>query len=244
MPTGSEAEFVVRGTRARVPLFPTGSSEFKLVSESFEEFRAVPRLYSFDRMRVYQNVIENKINEKLPKNYLHELGSNLSWIVLAFPDVRDIVNKILKYVADARILPSTVGISIESDEIVIHPILASDTVLRLAYYLTALYSNARASSDITPVVMIEEPEAHFSPMSFDDIVKLVDELKEKVVLLFSTHSPDLLSKLFWEVKDTKIFYVYKEGGESKICEFLFEEYPGSSVDLIEEKAEVKEYCKR
>ena len=130
---------------------------------------------------VLHDIMNNMINERPPKDYLHEHASNLSWILIEFPEVREKVNSILSSIARTKVLPSTSGISIEIDNIAISQHLTSDTVLRILYYIEAIYSNVKFAEvhKLTPIVMLEEPESHMSPLPFNDIVNIFNEAKEK-----------------------------------------------------------------
>jgi len=65
--------------------------------------------------------------------------------------------------------------------------------------------------------------------------------------MISTHNPNLLSQIYWNTNETKFFYVYfEEGKGTRVCELNYEEFGGTSFDLIEEPdpKKVVKYCKR
>ncbi len=208
----------------------------------------VPRLYSFDRFNVYLNVSRNIVSSQLPPNYLHENATNMAWILTQMRGVLHELNNILDQYVGVRVVPSIMDVKfMRRDEEVAHTaLLASDTVVRLTYYLTALLSNTRKEVDgkvFIPILLLEEPEAHLSPLPFDKITELLSRIEAPVVI--TTHSPHLAASVFNNIIDTKVYFLRLEKGETKFYElkepsFIFHDIIGKGDEVLDEMIKLGE----
>ncbi len=188
----------------------------------------VPRLYSFDRMFVFQNIIKGNIVSRLPP-YPHEKGINLAWQLYTKKDVLNETNIILKSLSDLSAIPSPTGLEFLKESKGIPAPLVSDTILRIVYFTVALLGNSKTTK-IKPVVMLEEPECHMSPISHEKIAELVLKSIDKGnSVILTTHDPILASRIY-EKTDARVFYFWKEGIYTRACEV---EEPELFSDMIE-----------
>ncbi len=193
-----------------------------------------PRLYSFDRMGIYEVVLKGLISSKLPP-YPHERGINLAWILYSRSTVFNEVNSLVRELAKLNVVTSPKSFDLVKGSRAVPAALASDTVIRCIYYSTALLGNVPTSYDATtirPIVMLEEPESHLSPLPRKTIVEVVKKSVENGnVLVMSTHDPILAAELYESVKGTKVLYFRMEDDVTKVCEVR--EF-GLFSDLLEE----------
>ncbi|NPA85113.1 MAG: ATP-binding protein [Crenarchaeota archaeon] len=180
-----------------------------------------PRLYAFDRMGVYQNVLKENLFSRKP-NYPHEKGINMAWLLYTNPTLLNSVNELLSRFARLKLIASTKSFELVRNSKAVPPALASDTVIRTIYNALALLGNSAdnvGGCKLRPIIMMEEPEAHFSPMPFPKVRELISKSLDKgnrVVL--STHEPTLAAEIYYNLEDVKVLYIKMVDGASQVCE--------------------------
>lgn len=179
-----------------------------------------PRLYGFDRLGALVYIMYGLTGRRYPYSYLDERGVNLAMILYNNKDILEEVNRIISSISGIRVLPLVDGrLAFIDAEVDVGASSISDTVLRILYGLVALYSNRPASREgleVTPIVMLEEPEAHMYPIVYDHLADSVVEAAEAgSFVVVSTHS-GRLAELLWERArapvSTHVYYIARAPG--------------------------------
>jgi len=182
------------------------------------------RLYGYERYGIetrVEQVTRCANNTCLqPRDVLAETGHNLAHMASSSP-------KPLRWLQDW--LSDAIGAPIEirvrtrmpkevlffSREIEVPTRLLSDTLLRVLYYLLALYTAARHTKQYglkgRVLVLLEEPEARAFPYSFELLAAGIREaLNAGAYIALTTHNGLLLSKLLDTVRSEElaVYYMY------------------------------------
>ncbi len=214
-----------------------------------------PRLYSFDRMAVFQ-VIRGIPGDRYPL-YLEEHGRNLGWLLYTnnriFEEVREIVRSLsdleLRVLSDGRLVFFD-GLRDVSTSTV------SETVLRIVYTLVGLATAKRLKRGIElpdeteaggvsvvgmerikevqlePVVALEEPEAHVYPIAYNYLVDAIKQASKRALVLVATHSWNL-AQLLWEKTGATIYYTVRTEEGTRVYRVDMEKAVEEDVDLEE-----------
>ncbi|MEB2835755.1 MAG: hypothetical protein GSR80_000593 [Desulfurococcales archaeon] len=136
-----------------------------------------PRLYSFDRMNILSNIINGLTDSLYPLSYLDEKARNMAWLLYRNQRVLDAVNDVLSRISGVTISPLSSGkLAFYDGKREVGPVSVSDSVVRMAYSLTALLAASPTEYDgvkAIPLVMLEEPESHVYPIAFTSLVDAV-----------------------------------------------------------------------
>jgi predicted ATPase len=184
------------------------------------------KLYGFDRYGLNMSFHSYvKTGSAYPQNILSELGRNAMRIMRIVQDVIiDINNTIVSELdlkTEFQVLRSG-AITLFDHYYEVDPVLSSDTLFRVLYYLSALRSSLNYVKihglEKRLLILLEEPEAHSFPYFFDMLVKAVERVSEIAYVILTTHNSMLVSKLWEGVKNLKTYYVYRDsyGGTKSI----------------------------
>ena len=206
----------------------------------------LPRLYGFDRVAAAGFISRGATTARFPF-YLLEDASNLGFLLYTRGDVRERVKEFVEEYTNIRVEPLSDGrLAFFDGDREVGYSSVSDTVARLLYTLTALYSNTpytlqvgfetwEGTLAIRPLIVLEEPEAHVYPLAFTGLKEAVmDSLARGNLVAITTHS-GRLAQAFWEEADEKgvkavVYYLYRErGGPTQIYKVSME----ALADMIE-----------
>jgi len=185
------------------------------------------RLYGYDRYALTQ-----KLPDVLKYSPTHEVSdilfedsSNIVSVLNAYERILWTINEWFESLdirIDLRLLRD--GKVVVFDYVKEMPLrLLSDTVGRILYYITALYTciqyvKAYGLRDRL-ILMLEEPEAHVFPYSFQLLVNLIKEASKEMFVVLTSHNGSFVSHLWDRVKDVKTYYTYRDKrGSTKIVE--------------------------
>lgn len=184
-----------------------------------------PRLYGFDRLRAIDNIISGRTGAPYPISYLDERAINISRLLYVNDNILKEINDIIEELSGIRVEPLSDGrLAFFDHEKEIGASSISDTVLRLLYGLTALLAtkpiNKRIQTldielNITPIVMIEEPEAHMYPVAFNYLAEKIHEsINKGNKVIITTHSGKL-AQVLWEYNirnrhNVYVYYIYRD----------------------------------
>ncbi len=186
-----------------------------------------PRLYGFDRMHVVENIIYGEITQRYPIYYLEEHGRNLGPYLYASDETLDTINDIIGELSGVTVKPLSDGrLAFFDGDKEVGASSISDTVLRIIYGVAALLPRSHPGIElgdrelsVSPIIMLEEPEAHMYPIAY---TKLVEAIKESISrdnhVIITTHSGRLAVALWEKIgEDLKAYYVYRDiGGPTQI----------------------------
>ncbi len=188
------------------------------------EAAAESRLYGYERYS-----IEARINDitvcgndscRQPRDILAETGYNLAYMASKSPLalrrlqnwLREDIEVPIEVKAKRRIVDEVTFFLKETE---VSPKLLSDTLLRVLYYLLALYTAARYTRRYSlqgrMLVLLEEPEARAFPYSFEVVTRGISEaLDAGAYVVLTTHNGLLLSKLLDTVREDElaVYYMY------------------------------------
>ncbi|MCE4625717.1 MAG: AAA family ATPase [Desulfurococcales archaeon] len=188
--------------------------------ESIPRYVMVPRLYGFDRMGVVWNIMYGYTGSKYPFSYVEERATNLGWILYNNDDLLEDVNEIIESsIRGLSIEPLSNGrLAFKDHGKDVGPVSVSDTVLRMLYAITTLISSKpiryeQSDTIISPLIMLEEPEAHIYPLVYSKLVYTFrDALMHGSKILVTTHSGNLAERLWEEYNSSwnvRIYFVYR-----------------------------------
>ena len=135
------------------------------------------------------------------------------------------------------------------------PRLLSDTLGRVLYYVTALYTcmeyaQIKSMKDKL-VILLEEPEAHVFPYSFQLLVDILKEATQSFYVVLTTHNGSFISHLWNKLKDVKTYYVFREQktGATVVTELDIEKLAkdlvtGNELLLLTPKEVTRKYIKQ
>ncbi len=186
------------------------------------------RLYGYERFGVNTRINEVMSFSEIDNSYKYTLAEDASNITLVLNSATMILDKInewleslgaaLKVIYDKR----KMELLFLKDSISLTPSLASDAVLRMIYYLSALRSAIMVKKIYnveTNIIMLEEPGAHVFPYSFDLLGEAIKSVVDNGInVIISTHNNLLVSKL-WDLlpeKNIATYYVYEKPREGTI----------------------------
>ncbi len=203
---------------------------------------AAPRLYSFDRLGVYLTISQDKVGYQLPPTYLHERAINIAWILTQRRGVLEKLNEVLEEYAKVKVIPTLrdVRFSKVNDSVAHSAQLASDTAIRIAYYITAVLSNKLEMPPLKPILLIEEPEAHIYPLPLRKFIETIKESDLRVVI--TTHDPRVASEFYNAVEDCRVYFVKLEKDKSRFYEMKEPSY--IFHDIIEKEEVFDEMIKK
>jgi len=171
----------------------------------------------FSNLKFYRFIVrENYSNQKsdflLPPN-----GDNLLAAVLARKDLRATVKQIFDRFGLALVFEPHEGkIKVQKqleDIIVAFPYsLASETLQRLVFYLTAIHSNKDA------ILTFEEPEAHAFPYYTKYLAEIIALNKNDNQYFMSTHNPYFLLSILEKTpkNEVAVFLTHLENYQTKV----------------------------
>ncbi|MEM2971447.1 MAG: AAA family ATPase [Candidatus Bathyarchaeia archaeon] len=191
-------------------------------SRFLEDFRK----FKFYRFRVRSDFPNKRSDFLNPPD-----GDNLFAVVVARKDLRSILKQIfgsfgLTLAFELHENKIRVQKQLEEDIVISFPYsLASETIQRLVFYLTAIYSNKNS------VLAFEEPEAHAFPYYTKYLAEIIAQNKNNNQYFISTHNPYfLLSALEKAPKDeVAVFCTRLEDYQTKV-KALTEEQIGEILE--------------
>lgn len=177
----------------------------RLASPSGRGYLA-PRLYSYDLL-AYDNVAQGRTGASEPRSYLAEDASNLGTLLASMPWLLDEINRVAAELAGAelRVLLDR-RVSVFAGYVEVGPGEAATTVLRLAYYYSAV--RALGPQDAIPIVGLDDPEAHMSIGAVEELADAITNASERAIFLVATHSPVLVSRLAGALGEERLGVVY------------------------------------
>ncbi len=236
-------------TKLKVSGWPLGESNIIDVTGGYNGrslWIPLPRLYGFDRAVAAGFISRGATTARFPF-YLLEDASNLGFLLYTRGDVRVRVKELVEGYTNIRVEPLSDGrLAFFDGDREVGYSSVSDTVARLLYTLTALYSNTpytlqvgfetwEGTLAIRPLIVLEEPEAHVYPLAFTGLKEAVmDSLARGNLVAITTHSGRLAQAL-WEEADEKgmkavVYYLYRErGGPTQVYKVSME----ALADMIE-----------
>lgn len=161
-----------------------------------------------------------KTIENFPSHHSEYLnppyGNNLLIILLSYKGLRNIVSEFFSEFGFRVVLEpqtGTIKIQKELDGILIHfPYsLASETLQRIIFYLTAIHSNKNS------IIAFEEPESHAFPYYTKYLAERIALDKNQNQYLISTHNPYFLMSILEKTpkKEVAVFVTYLQNYQTK-----------------------------
>lgn len=151
------------------------------------------------------------------KAYLKPSGENLFTIVQGNPKIKEFITTFF----DEFNLEFLIDFSSKKFEIqkkekgIVYKIpfeLTPDTLRRMLFYISAIYSNKNAT------ILLEEPESHSFPPYIKELSELIKEDSSNKYFI-TTHSPYFINSMIEDslnFKDIAFFYVYYENYQTRI----------------------------
>lgn len=150
--------------------------------------------------------------------YLYPLdGDNLSIVILTNKVLRRLVSQIFHKFNYRLVIEQPEGrirVQKDSEDIVLSfpYFVISDTLQRLVFYLTAIYSNKGS------VLAFEEPESHAFPYYTKYLAERITLDQNKNQYFISTHNPCFLASILKKTAkdEVSIFVTYVEDYQTKV----------------------------
>ncbi len=210
------------------------------------------RFYSFDRMVPAYMIASGYLSERRP-SYLREDGANAGWILYADRKLAHYVNSLLREITGVEVRVDNEGRVLFYDkDIGMPPLLASDTIVRLLYITLAVKTaktislsqvEEGVSVQLSPLLLIEEPESHIYPLVHEVLVDLLRSGSRKTPIILTTHSVSI-AQLLVEKVDANIYYLRRVEEGSVVCtvdkEKMINEYYGVDDIIRLEKKMIEE----
>jgi len=178
--------------------------------------------------------------DKFPNEYSEFLdtpdGSNLISVILTHKELRELFRSVferfgLKLVVEP--VEKVLKVQKELEDIVISlPYsLTSETLQRLVFYITAIYSNRKS------ILAFEEPEAHAFPYYTKYLAEMMALDRNENQYMVSTHNPYFLLSLIEKTpkEDLAVFCTYVKNFQTKLkalTEKDIEDVSKSGIDLF------------
>jgi len=170
----------------------------------------------FSQFKFYKFAVRETFPNQ-QSEFLRPNGDNLLAVILSRKELRVIIKQIFDHFGLSIVFEPPEGrIRVQKqleDIIIAFPYsLASETLQRLVFYLTAIYSNQHST------LAFEEPEAHAFPYYTKYLAEIIALDKNENQYFISTHNPYfLLSILEKTPKDEiAIFYTRLENYQTKV----------------------------
>ncbi|WP_164735489.1 AAA family ATPase [Pseudoflavitalea rhizosphaerae] len=149
--------------------------------------------------------------------YLKPSGENLFTIVQGNPKIKEFITTFfdefnLEFLLDFSSKKFEVQ---KKEKGIVYKIpfeLTPDTLRRMLFYISAIYSNKNAT------ILLEEPESHSFPPYIKELSELIKEDSSNRYFI-TTHSPYFINSLIEDslnLKDIAFFHVYYENYQTKI----------------------------
>ena len=194
------------------------------------------RLYSFDRFNVWLRVAAGLTGSTRPP-YLSEDASNIGWLLYSEEKLLREVNAVIDAVSSLELRPLSSGALAFFDGLRdVGAATVSDTLLRLVYLLTALYTAEPLKIDGTelePLVMLEDPEAHIYPAAYPYLVEAVNTAASRGAWVVVTTHSGVLAEQLWEKTAARIYYVNRDEEGTSLYEVDMEEVISNGMNLDE-----------
>jgi AAA15 family ATPase/GTPase len=177
----------------------------------------VSHLGDFSLFKFYRFSVRAVFHDQSSEFLYPTDGSNLLATILARKDLRNLLKQIFDHFGLSLVLEPREGkIKVQKqleDIIIAFPFqLASETIQRLVFYLTAIHTNKDSA------LAFEEPEAHAFPYYTKYLAELIAFDKNQNQYFITTHNPYfLLSILEKAPKDeVAVFITHLENYETKV----------------------------
>jgi len=189
-----------------------GNLEKAKMSVEIQKIHEISSKYKF-----YNYVPLNKFENRSLDFLISPNGENLSTIIIKNYELREIIDNIFKKFnykfvieepeRDIKILKEDKNILI-----LLPYTLFSDTLKRLVFYLTAIYSNKKA------VICLNEPESHAFPFYTKYLAEIIAENKNNNQFFITTHNLYFLRSIIEKGKkeDIRIYTTYLKNYETQI----------------------------
>lgn len=189
-----------------------GSARSKRLAAGGSKRYLAPRFYSYDIL-AYSNIIKGETGALEPRSYLAEDAANLGTLLSRVPGLLESLNALTTAFtgAEVRVLLSH-RVSVFTGYVEVGVAVAATTVLRLAYYYTAL--RARGPERAVPVLGLDDPEAHMGLPAVTALAEAIAEASRDSYVVLATHSPVLLHRLTRLVDHGRLAVIYLSRGRT------------------------------
>jgi hypothetical protein len=185
----------------------SGSKNISNVYNIYEVFK----FYKFIKLKSYDST-ESK--------YLHPpYGNNLPQIIITRGLLKNILSKLLTtfgYTLMIELPERKIKIAKNLKDILVSiPYnLISDTLQRLVFYLSAIYSNKNS------ILSFEEPESHSFPFYTKYLAEIISQDKNNNQYFISTHNPYFLTSILekTDLNEISVFVTYIDEYYTKVKE--------------------------
>jgi len=172
---------------------------------------------NFSPFKMYRFMIRENYPDQ-SSEFLHPPdGNNLLAVILARKELRTLLKQIFEHFSLSLVLEPREGrIKVQKqleDVIIAFPYpLASETLQRIVFYLTAIHSNKNS------VLAFEEPEAHAFPYYTKYLAEIIALNKNENQYFISTHNPYFLLSILEKTPKNQIdvFNTRLENYETKV----------------------------
>jgi len=172
---------------------------------------------AFSKFKFYRFAVRERFPDQRSEFLYPPDGDNLLAVILARKELRTLIKQIFDRFGLALVFESPEGrIKVQKqleDIIIAFPYsLASETLQRLVFYLTAIHSNRNS------ILAFEEPEAHAFPYYTKYLAEMVALDKNENQYFISTHNPYFLLSLLEKTPKTEIaiFTTHLENYQTKV----------------------------
>jgi len=210
-----------------------GETRSRRLAAGAAEAYLAPRFYSYDLL-AHENLAKGRTSRQEPRSYLAEDAANMGPLLAANPSLLVELNDTVAALtgAEVRVLSDS-RVSVFAGYVEVGAAEASTTVLRLAYYYTAL--RAQGPPNATPVLGLDDPEAHMDVAAVEEIARLIAEASKRAYLLVATHSPLLVASLAREAGE-RLTVVHLSRGRGGAATPVAATIPVEEVTGLEEAA--------
>ena len=179
--------------------------------------RSISHNPDFSTFKFYRFAIREDYTDQRSE-FLHPPdGDNLLAVILARKELRTLLKQIFDHFGLSLVLEPREGrIKVQKqleDVIIAFPYpLASETLQRLVFYITAIHSNNNS------VLAFEEPEAHAFPYYTKYLAEIIALNKNDNQYFMSTHNPYFLLSILEKTpkKEVAVFLTYLENYQTKV----------------------------
>jgi len=179
--------------------------------------RLASRYTDFSLLKFYRFAVREDYPDQRSE-FLHPPdGDNLLAVILARKELRTLLKQLFEHFGLSLVLEPREGkIKVQKqleDVIIAFPYrLASETLQRLVFYLTAIHSNKNS------VLAFEEPEAHAFPYYTKYLAEIIALNKNDNQYFMSTHNPYFLLSILEKTpkKEVAVFLTHLENYQTKV----------------------------